>query len=91
MVPCHYCGAKLRSGQVTRDHVVPRGRGGLDIRWNIVPSCRTCNGLKSDKWPTCGCSFCSRTRRRHWEKLGIRESSRTRGWIDADVLKKKRH
>lgn len=85
-VRCHYCDAELdtRKREVTIDHVVLRGRGGLDIRWNIVPACRTCNGLKGDKWPTCDCSFCRRTQRRHWERFGIRESTRSQGWVKVE-------
>lgn len=80
---CHYCGVPLfkrgmprTRGAVpsTKDHVVARALGGLDVKWNIVEACRTCNGNKadqySDKW--CHCGFCKRTRRRHWEMFGIR-------------------
>ena len=72
---CHYCHIPLALGKRTKDHIVPRARGGLDVRWNIVMSCAMCNVRKSDNWPTCKCAKCSRTRRRHWEQLGIKEST----------------
>lgn len=70
---CHYCKSSIPAGKETKDHVVPRARGGLDIRWNIVFSCQLCNRRKSDSWPTCPCNFCRRSRRRHWQQLGIHE------------------
>lgn len=72
---CHYCHYGIPKGQETKDHVVPRARGGLDIRWNIVWSCSPCNLRKADAWPTCSCNFCRRTRRRHWQLLSIREDT----------------
>ncbi len=73
VVPCHYCQREVGPGALTftRDHVVPRAMGGKDRRDNVVPSCRDCNGEKADKYPTHDCSFCQRTRRRHWEEFGI--------------------
>lgn len=73
VVPCHYCQREVGPGRLefTRDHVVPRAMGGRDRRDNVVPSCRDCNGEKADKYPTHDCSFCRRTRRRHWEEFGI--------------------
>ena len=41
------------------------------MRWNRVPCCRAENSSKGDRYPTCLCSFCSRSRRRHWELFGI--------------------
>lgn len=43
---CAYCGR--RGGRLTRDHVVPRSRGGTDRIANIVPACRSCNSKKRD-------------------------------------------
>ena len=40
---CAYCGAFAD----TLDHVIPRSRGGLTIRKNLVACCRSCNGAKS--------------------------------------------
>lgn len=41
-VPCHFCGDRAN----TRDHLVPRSRGGAKISNNIVPACQACNGMK---------------------------------------------
>lgn len=62
---CHYCDRELLAGQVTSDHVVPIGLGGLDILANIVPACSDCNGDKADSWPTCECEFCQESIKLH--------------------------
>ena len=72
---CHYCQKEIPVGKETRDHVVPRARGGVDLRWNRVWSCAPCNLRKADNFPTCDCNFCRRTRRRHWQQFGINEAS----------------
>lgn len=45
---CAYCLAPLNYQTVTRDHVTPRVRGGLDHRSNIIAACSPCNRLKGD-------------------------------------------
>jgi 5-methylcytosine-specific restriction endonuclease McrA len=49
---CQYCGRKrneLRNSEfLTRDHVVPTAKGGLDVWTNVVTSCNMCNNKKSD-------------------------------------------
>ncbi|HKE66408.1 MAG TPA: HNH endonuclease [Micromonosporaceae bacterium] len=42
---CAYCGTRA----VERDHVVPLSKGGTDTIDNIVPACRSCNSMKSDR------------------------------------------
>ena len=48
---CAYCGA---GGELSRDHVVPRSRGGPDNATNIVMACRPCNsskgGMLASEW-----------------------------------------
>jgi hypothetical protein len=58
MFPCHYCGELFFFGQLTKDHIVPKGLGGRDIVENVVPSCLACNQRKGDSWPECQCEFC---------------------------------
>ncbi|BFM10675.1 HNH endonuclease [Simiduia litorea] len=48
---CQYCGQYLPRLQLTRDHVIPRGQGGLD-RWsNVVAACKRCNAVKGCRTP----------------------------------------
>jgi hypothetical protein len=48
---CMYCGQPFSSRDLTRDHVIPRSRGGAD-RWaNVVSSCRRCNHQKGASTP----------------------------------------
>ncbi|MGD8909146.1 MAG: HNH endonuclease [Chromatiales bacterium] len=48
---CLYCGKSFSSRELTRDHVIPRSRGGAD-RWsNVVSCCHRCNHLKSARTP----------------------------------------
>lgn len=53
---CHYCDGYAN----TRDHVMPRNRGGVNMWWNVVQCCFACNQAKSDDLPECRCVFCQR-------------------------------
>ncbi|MBK8445700.1 MAG: HNH endonuclease [Micropruina sp.] len=44
---CAYCGGPAD----TRDHIVPRSRGGASSWLNLVAACATCNGRKRDRTP----------------------------------------
>ena len=46
---CAYCGARLTLRSCTKDHVVPRSKGGLDILTNVVACCNACNARKADR------------------------------------------
>lgn len=48
---CLYCGQSFSAGQLTRDHVVPRSRGGEDTWENLATACRACNQRKADRTP----------------------------------------
>lgn len=52
---CQYCGrttAALRQREsLTRDHVVPLSRGGLNVWTNVVTACSSCNTRKADHLP----------------------------------------
>lgn len=49
-VLCVYCNEKLTRTTKTKDHVVPRARGGARLgRTNLMPACRRCNGDKGHK------------------------------------------
>jgi hypothetical protein len=43
---CAYCGEKIAPDQRTRDHIIPRARGGADIWSNVVTAHRSCNMRK---------------------------------------------
>ncbi len=43
---CVFCGT---TEDITKDHVVPRSKGGLNIAENVVPVCRSCNSWKAAK------------------------------------------
>ncbi len=46
---CAYCGDVYTTSQLTRDHVHPKSKGGLD-RWeNVVASCGPCNKVKDNR------------------------------------------
>jgi len=46
---CQYCGTT--NGPITVDHVIPKGRGGLDSWENLVCACTSCNNRKGDRLP----------------------------------------
>lgn len=48
---CMYCGEHFRDADLTRDHVYPRCRGGVDAWENVVAACRTCNQQKGGRSP----------------------------------------
>ena len=46
---CLYCGGKFVDFELTRDHIVPRARGGQE-RWdNCVSACKRCNHFKGSR------------------------------------------
>lgn len=53
---CQYCGRRksdLRGRQfLTRDHIRPLSRGGLNTWDNVVTSCSTCNNRKGGRLPS---------------------------------------
>lgn len=52
---CQYCGRHKndlrRREHLTREHVKPVSRGGLDVWENVTTACSTCNHKKGDKLP----------------------------------------
>lgn len=46
---CTYCSVRLTRRSLTRDHVIPRSRGGKSTPDNLVPCCSACNLQKSDR------------------------------------------
>jgi len=53
---CQYCGrpqALLRGREsLTRDHLIPMSRGGLNEWTNVVTACSACNTRKADRLPS---------------------------------------
>ncbi len=48
---CAYCGRLFSFDNLTRDHIMPKSRGGLDVWTNIVSCCSKCNRFKGNKTP----------------------------------------
>lgn len=48
---CLYCGGKFAQSDLSRDHVQPLSKGGIDTWTNVVTSCRRCNNRKADRSP----------------------------------------
>lgn len=46
---CMYCGKDFPEHQLTRDHILPRSRGGKDHWMNVVAACRRCNQHKGHR------------------------------------------
>lgn len=59
---CHYCGGQFdpsdKHHRPTRDHIIPKAKGGPDALWNTVHAHARCNTKKKDDWPTCPCRKC---------------------------------
>jgi len=45
---CAYCGKLFSEDRLTRDHIIPRSRKGLDVWTNVVTACEGCNHKKDD-------------------------------------------
>jgi len=48
---CQYCGDRIKTDEMTQDHVVPRSRGGKTNWENIVTACSDCNAKKANRTP----------------------------------------
>jgi 5-methylcytosine-specific restriction endonuclease McrA len=48
---CAYCGGEYGFLRLTRDHIRPVSRGGIDVWMNVVTACRHCNGMKRNRTP----------------------------------------
>lgn len=47
---CAYCGHQFVGiSNLSRDHIVPKSRGGQDVWGNVVTACKTCNQRKGSK------------------------------------------
>ncbi|MEY8876194.1 MAG: HNH endonuclease, partial [Leptothrix sp. (in: b-proteobacteria)] len=46
---CAYCGGLFHVDELTREHIVPTSRGGVDSWMNCITACRSCNGRKGAK------------------------------------------
>ena len=52
---CLYCGRVFADSSLTRDHVVPKCRGGRDEWENVAAACKRCNHHKGSRLPhECG-------------------------------------
>lgn len=61
---CYYCGKRK---PLTKDHLIPREKGGPDDKTNLVPACKSCNSSKGARWVhdwrpdlKCPCPDCAR-------------------------------
>ena len=48
---CAYCGDVFTEAELTRDHVVPTSKNGVNDWNNCVSSCKRCNNSKGDRTP----------------------------------------
>ena len=46
---CAYCGQRFHLDDLTREHIVPTSRGGVDSWKNCITACRNCNGRKGNR------------------------------------------
>lgn len=46
---CAYCGDTFTNAHLSRDHVHPVSKGGLDVWTNVVSACVKCNTTKGNK------------------------------------------
>ncbi len=46
---CQYCGRRFHRQNLTKDHLIPKSKGGKNTWDNIVTACLSCNKKKADK------------------------------------------
>ena len=47
---CAYCGEHFQNhNHLSRDHIMPRSKGGLNVWMNVVTACKDCNTRKSNR------------------------------------------
>lgn len=68
---CQYCGVRITMRTGTRDHVIPRSRGGRDHLANVVAACSGCNLRKGAAMP---------------EEIGMRPALRPRSLTEEEKL-----
>lgn len=49
---CGYCGNTFSKHDLTRDHVIPKSKGGEDSWTNLVTACKPCNHKKAARTPS---------------------------------------
>ncbi|MDY6829587.1 MAG: HNH endonuclease [Pseudomonadota bacterium] len=78
---CLYCGASYSERLLTRDHVVPKSKGGRDTWTNVVTACRRCNQKKGDRLlEKSGMELLALPYRPNWaEYLALENSGRVLG------------
>jgi len=43
---CMYCGSEFQNKLLTRDHIIPKSKGGSDTWDNVITACKACNNKK---------------------------------------------
>lgn len=46
---CGYCLKKIKFSEMTKDHIIPRDKGGKTSWMNLVSACSSCNSKKANK------------------------------------------
>jgi 5-methylcytosine-specific restriction endonuclease McrA len=64
---CHFCNKKIKGCYLTRDHKIPKSRGGTGSWENTLLSCKKCNLRKADM------SYEEFIKRIKWRPLGIKK------------------
>ena len=49
---CAYCGRHRNIKYMTIDHIIPLSKGGTDDISNLQCTCKACNNLKEDMFPS---------------------------------------
>lgn len=48
---CMYCGLRFAARELSRDHITPLSKGGIDAWTNVVTACKRCNNHKAGRTP----------------------------------------
>jgi 5-methylcytosine-specific restriction endonuclease McrA len=89
---CGYCGDKVKSEELTMDHIVPACQGGIKSWENIISACKECNLKKGGRTPEeAGMDLKWKPYRPNWNAamfIQLKKSDPVEKWKDWIVVSK---
>lgn len=85
--PCVWSGSQITQGQLNIDHAIPFAHWPCNHLWNLFPTTKAINSLKSDRIPNPKTLSTSKHRIKDWWRTGFidHETWSERFWIEANA------
>lgn len=90
---CAYCNGVYSRNKLTRDHIIPLSKGGLDVFENTITACFKCNQKKGDKFiEECGMTLLFKPYHpSYYENLIIKNRQLTKEQFDFLIVGVSKH